>query len=223
MCIKERVQIMQTTELFEAVQTGDVASVQRVLGAQPALVHAKNERSMSPLMLATYFGRRDVADLLIAHGADLDIFAAAALGKAERIKTLLKEDQSLISAYSPDGWTALHLAAHFGQVEAARTLIERGADAGARSRNGLTNMPLHAALAGRHNDMTRLLLAHGAEVNARQHGGFTPLHAAAQDGDRANVALLLEHGADPGAVTDEGKTRMLAEERGHTEVAQLLT
>ncbi len=215
---------MQTTELFEAVQAGDVAGVRKLIAAQPALVHAKNDGSMSPLMLATYFGRRDVADLLLEHGAEADIFTAAALGMTERITELLKEDGGLVSALSPDGWTALHLAAHFGQVEAARTLIESGADVGARSRNGLANMPIHAALAGRHNEMARLLLAHGAEVNARQHGGFTPLHAAAQDGDRTNVALLLEHGADPRAVTDDGKTpRMLAEEAGHTEVAQLLT
>ncbi len=60
-----------------------------------------------------------------------------------------------------------------------------------------------------------ILLAAGADPNARQSGGWTPLHGAAHNGDVASVALLLTAGADPAAVNDEGASVLsLAEERG---------
>ena len=59
----------------------------------------------------------------------------------------------------------------------------------------MQNMPLHAAAAGKHADIVKLLIDHGASVNARQHGGWTALHAAAQNGDVAMAAILIAAGA----------------------------
>ena len=66
----------------------------------------------------------------------------------------------------------------------------------ARSRNPMQNTPLHAAAAGRSKDAVRALLEHGADVNARQEGGWTALHAASQNGDVEMVRLLIAGGAD---------------------------
>ena len=46
----------------------------------------------------------------------------------------------------------------------------------------------------------------GANPNVRQQGGYTPLHGAAHNGDAELVQLLLDHGADPAAPNDDGKT-----------------
>ncbi|HRE26167.1 MAG TPA: ankyrin repeat domain-containing protein [Anaerolineales bacterium] len=65
--------------------------------------------------------------------------------------------------------------------------------------------PLHAAVAGQHLEVARLLLAAGVDVNARQQGGFAPLHAAAQNGHAPLVRLLLQYGADAAQCTDDGR------------------
>ena len=111
-----------------------------------------------------------------------------------------------VRAVATDGFTALHLAAFFGKVEAARTLLEAGADVATYGTNAFANQPLHAAAAGRHHEVCRLLLGAGADVEATQHGGFRPLHEAAHGGDVELVELFLSAGADPTAITDEGRT-----------------
>ena len=100
-------------------------------------------------------------------------------------------------AYSTDGFTALHFAAFFGKVEAARTLLDAGAVVNAYSVNELQVQPLHSAAAGRHHEVCRVLIAAGADVNATQRHEFTPLHAAAKHGDAELVELFLSAGADP--------------------------
>src|SRR5580704_3473778 len=120
---------------------------------------------------------------LVAADPSLEIFGASIQGDASRIEALLAGNRSLISAKSSDGWTPLHLAAFFGKLDAARLLLNKGAQVNARSTNPMQNTPLHAAAAGKHATVAKLLIDHGANVNARQHGGWTALHAAAQTGD----------------------------------------
>ena len=127
----------------------------------------------------------DAAKVQAAVEADpgIAVFAAAMQGDAVRMDELLAGNRSLASAVSVDGWTPLHLAAHFGRGDTVRLLINKGADVSARSANAMANTPLHAAAAGRSVEAARLLMERGASANARQNGGWTPLHAAAQSGD----------------------------------------
>ena len=213
---------MATGDLFEAIRTGNLEAARALIEADPGLASSAGDGGMAPLMIATYMGQTRMVELLLANGATLDIFAAAALGQVDALRALLDMDPTMVSLYSPDGWTALHLAAHFGQTEAARVLIERGASASLRSRNALDNEPLHAACAGQSpHELVTLLLDSGADVNARQHGGFTPLHEAAQNGNAALTELLLVRGANATATTDDGKTAaQLAQEAGHSDLAE---
>jgi ankyrin repeat protein len=206
--------------IFDAIQAGDRAAVDAAL---PAEARARNPAGVSALMMALYMSRRDLAGAIRAHAGDLDVFEAASYGDPERLAELLDRDASLLGAYSTDGFTPLHFAGFFNQEPAADVLLARGAPVDAVTRNDMTNQPLHAAAAGGNVNICRKLIAAGADVNARQHGGFTALHEAALRGDRVMVELYLESGADVSLRENEGKTALaIAEAQGHTEIVEML-
>lgn len=151
---------------------------------------------MQELYNAVRSGDHVAIQAAVAADPSLAIFAAAMTGNTAELEPLVAGDRSLLSAHSPDGWTPLHLAAHFGRTEAVRVLLNKGAGVNARSTNPMRNTPLHAAAAGRATDAARLLVEHGADVNAHQHAGWAALHAAAQTGDVELARLLIENGAD---------------------------
>jgi cytohesin len=66
--------------------------------------------------------------------------------------------------------------------------------------------PLHSAASASHADVAEILLAAGADPDARQEGGWTPLHAAAANGDATLVGALLAAGGDRRAANDDGRT-----------------
>jgi ankyrin repeat protein len=117
-------------------------------------------------------------------------------------------------AREPDGGelTALVYAARSGAMDAARVLIEAGADVNQTTRYGWS--PLLAATQNRHYRMGEFLIEHGADVNIANKGGWTPLYLAtdnrnleggdyptpAPDMDHLDyIRLLLDAGADPNA------------------------
>ncbi|HEX5480601.1 MAG TPA: ankyrin repeat domain-containing protein [Dehalococcoidia bacterium] len=209
--------------LFKAVYDGDAQALAAMLGDDPSLARARNADTLSVLHFARFMGKAQILETLIAAGPPLDVFEAAALDRLQRVAELAGADRVLLAARSADGFTALHLASYYGAPDTARWLLENGADVNAMTENFLENMPIHAAAAGRHIDICALLLERSADVNARQHGGFTPLHTPAQHGDRAMVELFLERGADPEAKTDEGKTPAdIASGQGNIEIAALI-
>jgi ankyrin repeat protein len=159
------------------------------------------EAELSPILLALYRGDREEAERLRGEVSELDAFEAAALGDVKRLRQLLEADPEAVRAWSPDGFTALHYAAYFDGPEAARVLIERGADVEAVSRNqefAREARPLHSAVAGGRSDVAVILLEAGADPNARQHEGFTPLMGAEQSGDLELAETLIRHGAAAG-------------------------
>ena len=146
-------------------------------------------------------------EVLLEANPPLDVFDAAAVGRTRGLEELLDGEEELARSWSPDGFTPLHYAAFFGEEDAARILLERGAEVGPVARNATLHVtPLHSAAAGKHPGVVKLLLEHGADPNAAQDGGFTPLHSAAKNDDRESVEALLEAGADPALASDEGKT-----------------
>lgn len=214
----------ETDDIIVAARAGNASQVSALLDDDPSLANAVNDRGDSPLIVAIYSGASDVVQLLLDRGAAANLFESAALGDTPLVRAMLVANPALVNSYSYDGWTALHLAAHFGRTDTARALVEQDADVSLRSLNSLDNMPLHAAVAGgEHVELVRLLLERGADPNAIQHGGYTPLHETAQNGFIEATRLLLAHGADSALLTTDGKTaRQLAEEQGHASVAALL-
>ena len=212
-----------SADLIEAITAGDAARVEALLAEDPSLATARDAEGVSALMLARYRFDRPVMDAILATDPDLDVFEATALGYVDRLREALEADAASASAFSPDGFTALHFAAFFGKPEAARLLLEHGAGVDVYTRNPFANQPLHAAAAGRHIEVCRILLAAGADANATQHGGFTPLHEAAQNGDAEMTELFLSAGADASARADDGKTPAeMAAAAGHADLASRL-
>jgi ankyrin repeat protein len=210
--------------LFTSIEEGDVAGVKRILAAEPQAIQARNEDGLSPVLVAAYWGQEEVLECLLQGAVGLDFWEAATVGATDRVRQLIDVQPSLISARSPDGFTALHLASFFGHAETVRALIAAGADVLARTDNALSNQPLHAAAASSQVESrlacARHLLDAGADVNDRQSGGFTPLMSAAQSGDRQLTELLLAYGADPGIEDDRGlSARDHAAEAGHADLA----
>ena len=212
-------------EMIAAVKAGDADGLRGILERDPTAAGAYADGGDSPLLLAVYHGCRDLAELLLAHGRRPDAFEAAALGDVDTLRAALDAEPGVVTAYSADGWTALHLAGFFGSVPAVRLLLERGANVNAWSLNAMRNTPLHAGLSGPlPHEGARLLVEAGADVNARQHGGYVSLHSAATRGEVATLDLLLDRGADPDTAADDGRRPIdFARERGHAQaVARLV-
>src|SRR5688500_20076912 len=109
-----------TSDLIDAVSAGDTERVRELLAEDASLVAARDGEGVSALMLARYRFDRAVTDALLAADPELDVFEATALGYVDRLRERLGSDPASSSAFSLDGFTALHFAAFFGKPEAAR-------------------------------------------------------------------------------------------------------
>ncbi len=210
-------------ELFEAIKGGNADEAARLVRENPALLKARDANGASPILVAVYHQKHDVAKALADAAGTLDMFEAAALGRVDRIKQLLRDHPSLASAYAPDGFPAVGLAAFFGHLDAVTTLLAAGANVHAAARNSFKVQAIHAAVASKNLDIVRAVLEAGADPNAAQQQGFRPIHEAGSSGSRELAELLLKFGADPTLKGDNGKNAIdIAREKGHAELADWL-
>ena len=191
------------SELVDAIQAGDAARVSALIDADPKVLLA-DANGTTPLLLAIYFGKPEIAHLLIERGAPVTFAEACALGDESRAKQMFTSD--LLNARSADGYPPVGLAIFFGHGALARWLIEQGADVNAAADNPQRVAPAHAAAATCDHETMRLLLERGADPNARQQLDYTPLHGAASRGDIEMAKLLLTHGANRDAKASDGMT-----------------
>jgi ankyrin repeat protein len=208
---------------FQAVKSGDAATVTTMLDADPNLLSSKNEQGQSAVLLASYSGRKEIRDLLLTRGPLLELHEAAAAGQLERVKQIVEKDAAQAKSFSPDGFPILALAAVFGHKPIVECLHAKGGDINAISTNGSGYTALTGAVASGHEEIVNWLLAQGANANYRYGAGYSPLLTAAANGHVAIVKLLLDYGADLHAKTNDGQTALsLAEARNHEQVAEFL-
>ena len=196
-------------DFFDAIRKGDSAKVSELVKQQPSLMKATYRNNITPILFAVYAKHPEIADMLITTtGAEPNIFEAAATHRIDRVRELLKKDPSLVHAFSPDGWTALHL--NFNNLEMAKLLLDAGSDVNLNSRNKLNATPLQGAAANNYLELAKLYLSRGANVNCRSEDGGSPLEEAAGNGFVDFARLLIEKGADVNQKDDKGMTPLAA-------------
>ncbi len=169
------------------IRSGNDAEVARLLGGNPQLALASDERRTSALMFALYGQRMLAADLILARrGQDLTIFEVATAGKDDVVRLPLERDPRRAEAFSSDGFTALHLASFFGRVPAS------GAEPKCKSDGGCT--PLHEAAATGQLKLIRLLLRYQTDTPVKRDDGRTPADTAARDHHPEMVDFLRKAG-----------------------------
>jgi hypothetical protein len=185
----------QIEAMITAVSEGNVPEVQRLVRQWPGLAYTVMEDGLPAILFSQYRSRTDVVQALLASGMRLTIGEAAAVGATARVQKIAARWPAAIHEYTSDGFTPLQLACFFGHYELAAFLVEQGADIHAVAKNAMAIQPLHAAVAGQFVDIVKLLIDHGADVNARQQSNFTPLMAARQNNNQEIEALLVAAGA----------------------------
>jgi len=209
--------------LMHAIQDRDLDAAKAALERDASQATTDLPGGLSPLMFALYNGAHAIATLL-REFRPLSLFEAASYGDAYRVAELLLADKTQIAAYSPDGWTPLHLAAFFGQRDTALVLVALGAPLDALSQNPMSNTPMHAAIAGALGEsLAPLLIGFGADVHHVGGSGVTALHLAASRGFEGLCKLLLARGVDRHVQTEDNKTAaQIARDRSHLATAALL-
>lgn len=190
------------TSLAEAVKSQDKGAVAALLNGRVD-VNVPLPDGATALHWAAYWNDMDTADRLIRAGAKVDVMnrygvtplvLASTNGSAAMAEKLVRAGADPNG--SPKGEPVLMTASRAGDVETVKVLLAHEANPNARETERGHTALMWAAAEG-HEDVARLLLDYGAEVDARSIGGFTPLAFAVQEGRPDLVRFLVDAGADP--------------------------
>ncbi len=212
-----------TQAFLDAIKGGDAPKVREMLREDPSLANAHTSSGLHSAVLALYYGKKDIADAILAHKPTLDLHAAATVGDLARVRALVEKNSKSVHSYSADGFPPLGLAAYMGHKGIVEYLISKGADVHQTGQDESGRNALTGAVASGHVEVARILLEKDMDPNHRYEGGFTPVLEAAANGDVQMLTLLVEHGGDPNARGPKGETALsLARQRDHPDAVDFL-
>ncbi|XP_061769914.1 ankyrin-2-like isoform X1 [Nerophis ophidion] len=220
------------TPLYMAAQENHL-DVVRYLLENGGNQSTATEDGFTPLAIALQQGHNQVVSILLENDTKGKVrlpalHIAARKDDTKSAALLLQNDHNadvqskmMVNRTTESGFTPLHIAAHYGNVNVATLLLNRGAAVDFLARNGIT--PLHVASKRGNTNMVCLLLDRGCQIDAKTRDGLTPLHCAARSGHDVVVELLLERGAPLLARTKNGLSPLhMAAQGDHAECVKHL-
>ncbi|XP_073774291.1 ankyrin-3 isoform X46 [Danio rerio] len=220
------------TPLYMAAQENHLDVVKFLLdnGSSQSIA---TEDGFTPLAVALQQGHDQVVSLLLENDTKGKVrlpalHIAARKDDTKAAALLLQNDHNadieskmMVNRTTESGFTPLHIAAHYGNINVATLLLNRGAAVDFKARNDIT--PLHVASKRGNANMVRLLLERGARIDARTKDGLTPLHCGARSGHEQVVEMLLDRGAPILSKTKNGLSPLhMATQGDHLNCVQLL-
>ncbi|XP_029977234.1 ankyrin-3-like isoform X30 [Sphaeramia orbicularis] len=220
------------TPLYMAAQENHLEVVQFLLdnGSSQSIA---TEDGFTPLAVALQQGHDQVVSLLLENDTKGKVrlpalHIAARKDDTKAAALLLQNDHNadveskmMVNRTTESGFTPLHIAAHYGNINVATLLLNRGAAVDFKARNDIT--PLHVASKRGNSNMVRLLVERGAKIDARTKDGLTPLHCGARSGHEQVVEMLLDRGAPILSKTKNGLSPLhMATQGDHLNCVQLL-
>ncbi|XP_029397985.1 ankyrin-3 isoform X14 [Mus pahari] len=220
------------TPLYMAAQENHLEVVRFLLdnGASQSLA---TEDGFTPLAVALQQGHDQVVSLLLENDTKGKVrlpalHIAARKDDTKAAALLLQNDTNadveskmVVNRATESGFTPLHIAAHYGNINVATLLLNRAAAVDFTARNDIT--PLHVASKRGNANMVKLLLDRGAKIDAKTRDGLTPLHCGARSGHEQVVEMLLDRAAPILSKTKNGLSPLhMATQGDHLNCVQLL-
>ena len=170
--------------IFDLIDARDAAGIRELTARDPEAAAAHDEQGLTALMRAAYRGG-DVLAAVCEAKPPLEPFDRIMVGKSDGLPAP--------DAWTPDGFTGLHLAAFAHNPAAAERLLEAGADPDAISTATLAQVtPLGTCAFANAVEVARVLLAHGADPSIAEDGRNTPLAVARHNGFEELADLLSQ-------------------------------